>query len=123
MMCVSQSPTIGSFPGFGRLTPLVVLRSNDLFKRVRSNYVLHWPHARRGKGTSFRLEMGDDVLKDFTQLAVNLRGIFSVNPRDQVRTLPDVYLIFLAPFHPFMIPIARLHSWPSEVDKHRQKKT
>ena len=61
------------------------------------------------ESTTFRFEMVYDILNNFAKLSIKSDGIVTMYPSDEVRTLSNVHLIVIAPFHPFVVFIEIFH--------------
>jgi hypothetical protein len=53
--------------------------------------------------------MTDNVLDDLVQLGVEPHRIIAVNSGDQIRALPEVDRVLLAPLDPFVVTVAKPH--------------
>jgi len=81
------------------------------FPKARSlGHLPHRPNARVRKCPSLICEITNYVLNYIAQFAVDRHWIIAVDSRNQIRTLPNISLVFVAPFNPFMILIARLRN-------------
>src|SRR4051812_42237449 len=72
----------------------------------------HFHHRPRSRGWKFPpclLKMIKDLLNDFSKLLVNRDRIVTVNPSDEIGTLPNVSLVLVAPLDPPMIHVDRFH--------------
>ncbi len=86
---------------------------NSLPSPVSSHNLLHGPDTRRRQCSSRLLEMGDNVLDDSGEIRVHPHGIIAMNTGDKVRAFSDVGSVLVAPFHPFVVGVSRLHRWPA----------
>jgi hypothetical protein len=85
------------------------------YSLVISSDFLHRSDAGCRKRASFGFKVTNNVLNNAAQLSIELDRFIAMDPSDQIRAPAKVDLILIAPFHPLVISIARLHFWTSSM--------
>ena len=72
----------------------------------RSGNFLHRTGPGAWERTTLGLKMADHLIDHFAEFGVKPNRIVAVYPRDEVRALANISLIFRAPLNPFVVLIA-----------------
>jgi len=69
----------------------------------------HWANLRFRKCATLSIEVADNILNHFTEFSKNSNRIISMYSGYKIGALADVHLIFITPFHPFVVFVEIFH--------------